>query len=441
MHYFHFYFLIVVTAFYWAQTLSLFNDFSLLNRVLTFLSGAFQTLNLLGRWLTNGTFPLSNLYESLLFLSWALTSFIIVVNFNLPWLSSRVDHFFHKYGIEKLNIDKLPFMLNKTPMQLPKNKGMAYANSADHPDPTLYHDLLGSVLMPMVLLVNSFIFFLPDSFKSDYNLVPALQSNWLQMHVVVMISAYAFLLLGCLLSIAYLVLSIFFIETKHNVSHSDYQDDQSINQSDPGYNHEETYPNETNDPFPSLTYESYESEPMHGFKSPNDWHPFNNVNKNPSDFRSLNNANLRLGNNQGVKFVYDGITLNSNIPIEKNHQKTYEQKKQLQRQKQLKKWVEMWDNYSYRSIGLGFPLLTMGLLSGAVWANQTWGSYWSWDPKETWALITWFIFAIYLHTRLSKGWSGRKSAWLALFGFITLWVCYLGVNLMAKGLHSYGFLR
>ena len=82
----------------------------------------------------------------------------------------------------------------------------------------------------------------------------------------------------------------------------------------------------------------------------------------------------------------------------------------------------------------------MGLLPGAVWANQTWGSYWSWDPKETWALITWFIFAIYFHTRLSNGWSGFKSSLLASFGFIIIWICYLGVNLMGKGLHSYGFL-
>jgi len=98
------------------------------------------------------------------------------------------------------------------------------------------------------------------------------------------------------------------------------------------------------------------------------------------------------------------------------------------------------DNLSYRILGLGFPLLTIGLLSGAIWANQTWGSYWSWDPKETWALITWFIFAIYFHTRLSRGWSGFKSALLASFGFIIIWICYLGVNLMGKGLHSYGFL-
>ena len=97
------------------------------------------------------------------------------------------------------------------------------------------------------------------------------------------------------------------------------------------------------------------------------------------------------------------------------------------------------DNLSYRTIGIGFCFLTLGILSGAVWANETWGNYWSWDPKETWALITWLVFAIYLHTRLMNGVKGIKSAWIAFFGFIILWICYLGVNLLGKGLHSYGF--
>lgn len=84
--------------------------------------------------------------------------------------------------------------------------------------------------------------------------------------------------------------------------------------------------------------------------------------------------------------------------------------------------------------------LTLGILSGAVWANETWGTYWSWDPKETWALITWLTFAAYLHTRLLYGWQGVKPASIASLGFILVWVCYLGVNLLGKGLHSYGFL-
>jgi len=98
------------------------------------------------------------------------------------------------------------------------------------------------------------------------------------------------------------------------------------------------------------------------------------------------------------------------------------------------------DNWSYRTIGLGFPLLTMGIISGAVWANEAWGSYWSWDPKETWALITWLIFATYLHARLTKGWKGKRTAILGSLGFFIVWICYLGVNFLGKGLHSYGWL-
>jgi cytochrome c-type biogenesis protein CcsB len=97
------------------------------------------------------------------------------------------------------------------------------------------------------------------------------------------------------------------------------------------------------------------------------------------------------------------------------------------------------DNISYRIIGLGFPLLTIGIIAGGVWANEAWGSYWSWDPKETWALILWLVFAAYLHSRITKGWQGRKPAILATVGFAIVWICYLGVNLLGKGLHSYGW--
>ena len=102
-------------------------------------------------------------------------------------------------------------------------------------------------------------------------------------------------------------------------------------------------------------------------------------------------------------------------------------------------YLDSLDNLSYRLIGIGFSFLTIGILSGAIWANEAWGSYWSWDPKETWALITWITFAIYLHTRLVKGWQGQRPALVALFGFFILWSCYLGVNLLGKGLHSYGW--
>nr|YP_001023750.1 cytochrome c biogenesis protein [Angiopteris evecta]YP_009992479.1 cytochrome c biogenesis protein [Angiopteris yunnanensis]ABG79649.1 cytochrome c heme attachment protein [Angiopteris evecta]QNN90664.1 cytochrome c biogenesis protein [Angiopteris yunnanensis] len=102
--------------------------------------------------------------------------------------------------------------------------------------------------------------------------------------------------------------------------------------------------------------------------------------------------------------------------------------------------IQQLDQWSYRTIGLGFPFLTIGILSGAVWANEAWGSYWSWDPKETWALITWLIYAIYLHTRMTKGWQGKQSATVASSGFFIVWICYLGVNLLGIGLHSYGWL-
>jgi cytochrome c-type biogenesis protein CcsB len=101
--------------------------------------------------------------------------------------------------------------------------------------------------------------------------------------------------------------------------------------------------------------------------------------------------------------------------------------------------AETLDNVSYRMIGLGFPLLTIGIIAGAVWANEAWGAPWSWDPKETWALITWLVFAAYLHARITKGWQGRKPAFLAASGFVVVWICYLGVNLLGKGLHSYGW--
>ncbi|RCL53478.1 MAG: c-type cytochrome biogenesis protein CcsB [Synechococcus sp. MED-G71] len=100
---------------------------------------------------------------------------------------------------------------------------------------------------------------------------------------------------------------------------------------------------------------------------------------------------------------------------------------------------ERLDNLSYRTITVGFLLLTVGIISGAVWANEAWGSWWSWDPKETWALICWLVYAAYLHTRLSRGWQGRRPAWVAVSGLVVISVCYIGVNLLGIGLHSYGW--
>ncbi len=101
---------------------------------------------------------------------------------------------------------------------------------------------------------------------------------------------------------------------------------------------------------------------------------------------------------------------------------------------------EKLDTLSYRSILVGFVLLTLGLISGAVWANEAWGTWWSWDPKETWALICWLFYAAYLHMRISKGWQGRRPAILATSGFFVVLICYIGVNFLGLGLHSYGWI-
>jgi len=96
------------------------------------------------------------------------------------------------------------------------------------------------------------------------------------------------------------------------------------------------------------------------------------------------------------------------------------------------------DDLNYRAIMIGFPLLTIGIITGAAWANYAWGTYWSWDPKETWSLIVWFVYAAFLHARFTRGWVGKRAAWLSIIGFAATIFCYLGVNLFLSGLHSYG---
>jgi cytochrome c-type biogenesis protein CcsB len=100
--------------------------------------------------------------------------------------------------------------------------------------------------------------------------------------------------------------------------------------------------------------------------------------------------------------------------------------------------AERLDSISYRTIAIGFPLFTLGgLVFGMVWAYKAWGSYWSWDPKEVWSLVTWFVFALYLHTRIVMGWKGRRSAAIAVIGFLAALFTYFGVNYLLAGLHSY----
>ena len=96
------------------------------------------------------------------------------------------------------------------------------------------------------------------------------------------------------------------------------------------------------------------------------------------------------------------------------------------------------DELTYQMIVFGFLFLTMGIITGSVWANSAWGKYWSWDPKETWSLITWFIYAIFLHLRLMRGWHGKKLAVVSIIGFAGVLFTYFGVNYLLSGLHSYG---
>nr|WVH38953.1 cytochrome c biogenesis protein [Ulva taeniata] len=356
--------LFVAMILYWLKSSFFLKSFSNLPDILIIISNILQFTFLCIRWVNSNHFPLSNLYESLLFLSYSLTSILIIFNFNI------------NVGVEKKKNYFKNFYNNLVSLFLKNNNQI---NKTVYSNNSFLNSIFGSILTPLILLLNTFAnFSLPIELKTANALVPALKSNWLLMHVTVMILSYAALLCGCLFSIAYLILTF--------VSNFLYNKNKEVldNQLD---SENYLYENSNSIQKDNLVFNSY----------------FFDINKIETEF-------------ENTTFRKDFI-LNNLVSL-----------------------MLTLDNLSYRILGLGFPLLTMGLLSGAVWANQTWGSYWSWDPKETWALITWFIFAIYFHTRLSKGWNGFKSSLLASFGFIIIWICYLGVNLMGKGLHSYGFL-
>jgi len=266
---------------------------------------------LCSRWIVAGYFPLSNLYESLLFLTWILLTIYLYLEF-------------------------------KT-----KSK------------------LLGAVLLPITLLINGFAnLTLSAEMQKSSPLVPALQSNWLMMHVSMMMLSYATLIIGSLFCILFLVLS-----KLQDV------DLQLVEES------------------PSLVFYNLDYYEVKLFSKKKEL-------SRPINFSFDNNV-------QEMAFL---------------------------------RLLKSLDNWSYRIIGLGFPFLTIGIIAGGVWANEAWGSYWSWDPKETWALITWLVFATYLHSRITKGWKGKKTAILGGLGFFVIWICYLGVNFLGKGLHSYGWL-
>nr|YP_009698074.1 CcsA [Cornus peruviana]QEJ85121.1 CcsA [Cornus peruviana] len=256
---------------------------------------------LVTRWIYSGHFPLSDLYESLIFLSWSFSIIHIVPYFK-------------------------------------KNKNN-----------------LSAITAPSAIFTQGFATSgLLTEIHQSAILVPALQSEWLIMHVSMMVVGYAALLCGSLLSVALLVIT--------------FRKDITI--------------------FCKSNHESFSFGEIQYINKRS------NVLRNTSFFSARNYYRSQL--------------------------------------------IQQLDHWSYRVISLGFIFLTIGILSGAVWANEAWGSYWNWDPKETWAFITWTIFAIYLHTRTNKNLQGANSAIVASIGFLIIWICYFGVNLLGIGLHSYG---
>jgi len=146
------------------------------------------------------------------------------------------------------------------------------------------------------------------------------------------------------------------------------------------------------------------------------WHPFHVV------FAFLGNAIFALAFCSGVMYL-----------IQENQLKSKKMGAITRRLPPLK----VLDDLNYQSLKFGFPLLTLGIITGAVWANYAWGRYWDWDPKETWSLITWLLYAALLHQRLTVGWRGRKAAIMAIVGFLAVLFTFLGVNLVLSGLHTY----
>jgi cytochrome c-type biogenesis protein CcsB len=305
--------LLVLTIIYWASLI--YSNFKILSKIGFYgnVFANFLIFLLLGlRWLNFGYFPLSNLYESLLFLAWGITFITLIIEDR-----SRTS-------------------------------------------------LIGSISTPIALFVTGFASLsLPESMQAPTPLVPALKSNWLMMHVTVMMFSYASLIVGSLLGIFFLVLA------------NGNKQDIKLQ----GNSYGQDFSNNT-----TLDTAFYKTESLDTYSN----------------------------------IIDDGVVYNSS----KNSGRL--------------SLLESIDNLSYRTISFGFPMLTIGIIAGAVWANEAWGSYWSWDPKETWALITWLVFASYLHARITKSWQGEKPAMIASLGFVVVWICYLGVNFLGKGLHTYG---
>ena len=348
---------------YWGQAaLFSYTKYNKFTTVLFFSCIISLTLLLICRFLDSGHLPLSNLYESLLFLSWSFLIIQLFLQINSNW--------------------KNPFI----PQVETKRTVTADLLTQDQ-----FIHFLGVITSPMSLLTYGFAFLnLPKEMQKSTSLVPALQSNWLMMHVTIMILSYAALLCGSLFSMAFLLLN--FLEKRSLAN--------------PGRCKNIVFAKANAFDFDDVSYSRSEAAYQ------------NSVPALQTRYQNqiVFNKDDQPCNSENVVFLDQDVILPTSLSL-----------------------AAKLDNYSYRVLSLGFPLLTIGILSGAVWANQAWGSYWSWDPKESWALITWLVFAIYLHARITKGWSGQKPAMIATFGFFVVWFCYLGVNLLGAGLHSYGW--
>lgn len=317
------------TIFYWANLR--IPQFKILY-ILASLTSQIANLSLFGflalRWVNCGYFPLSNLYESLLFLSCLLLSAQQILEYQTQ------------------------------------------------------SKLFGSIIVPLVLFITGLADLnLPLELQKANALVPALQSNWLMMHVSLMMLSYATLLLGSLFSIIFLV--CFSILPYIDMLTS-----------------------------PMLIFDESEKRFTKRFKKMLEFYLAFNIKQNFQNDLISPEIDRPLATGKSSIFSLTLRTVDFLINL---------------------------DNWSYRAISFGFPVLTIGIIAGAVWANEAWGSYWSWDPKETWALITWLVFAAYLHVRLNNQWSVQGPAILASIGFFIVWVCYLGVNFLGQGLHSYGW--
>jgi cytochrome c-type biogenesis protein CcsB len=346
-----FFFLFLSMISYWVQIAFHIQKWNI-GRITMFIANFCLLSLFILRWKESGHFPLSNLYESLMFLAWSLSTFHLL----LENIESRAQS-----------------SASSSTQVLRKEKRF----------------FVGAFTSPTALFINAFATFrLPLEMQHSSALVPALQSNWLMMHVTVMILSYSALICGSLLSIAFLIVT----KNLQFDFESEKKFPENIQFSSPDQNGDQKF----------------------AFSS---------------DLQTVSNS-INIGE---VSTQMENKQLEANTMVNTiKNQNTLQMKR---------KFAENLDNLSYRILGIGFPLLTIGILSGAVWANEAWGSYWSWDPKETWALATWLVFAIYLHLRISKGWRGKKPAILASLGFVTVWICFLGVNLLGEGLHSYGFLK